>query len=549
MSDNENRRDYERWTDLVDRQAAGEQLSSEQLDFCERFGSQHPSCVREMEFLQELALLDVPPSPESGALVDAVLARISAEGMTDRSAGRSGNERTAGSNRKRATHTRRLIWLGSAAAAAAAFALGFVFVPRVPVSKRVAVAVPTASTRIELVYAAGEVKVDGVPVRGSSVLLGAGSAISVGRGSACVAMDPGIDMCAGENTAFRLSDVRSAWRRIDLDSGKLAVQLIPQPEGFHLSIVADGVWSTAVGTAFTVERSATEGVATTVMQGKVRVGNDHRHEQIVTAHQRAHMNDGASTLSGVSRSDESPEWALLGPAKLWTDPVSATLEVRGLPPSAAIWLDGQSVGPAPLSTLIPAGSHRLQALDGARTIGTREFVAEVGQLTVLSFDAPVPDRTPAPTVAPQAAHATRAITEAPTVEAPTAAPMSAATMLGEARRLMRAGQFRETAAQYEALRVAYPTSPEAQAVLVSLAELQIDRFEQPSAALLNVARYLSGENTALAEEALKVRIRALRMLGDRSQEAEAIDEFLIAHPRSFQSAGLARRLAEIRTTR
>lgn len=549
MSDNESRREYERWTDLVDRQAAGEQLSSEQVEFCERFGSEHPSCVRETEFLQELALLDVPPSPESRALVDAVLARISAEGMTERPT----SDRAADSNRQRAARVPRVIWLGGAAAAAAAVALAFVFVPREPVLKRSATVVPTPSTRIELVYAAGEVKVDGVPVRGSSVLLGAGSAISVGHGSACVAMDPGIDVCAGENTSFRLSDVRSAWRRIDLYAGKLAVQLIPQPEGFHLSIVADGVWSTAVGTAFTVERSATEGVETTVLQGKVRVGSDRRHEQIVTAHQRARVNGGASTLSGVSRSDESPEWALLGPAKLWTDPVSATLELRGLPPSAAIWLDGQSIGPAPLSTLIPAGSHRLQALDGAKTIGTREFVAEVGQLTVLSFDAPMPERAPTPTLAPQAAHATRVNAAVPLVDAPTPAPasvsVSATTMLGEARRLMRAGQFRETAAQYEALRVAYPASPEAQAVLVSLAELQIDRFEQPSAALLNVARYLSGENTALAEEALKVRIRALRMLGDRAQEAEAIDEFLSAHPRSFQSAGLARRLAEIRTTR
>jgi hypothetical protein len=81
--------------------------------------------------------------------------------------------------------------------------------------------------------------------------------------------------------------------------------------------------------------------------------------------------------------------------------------------------------------------------------------------------------------------------------------------------------------------------------LVSLAEVQLDRLGQPRQALDNLERYLGGGSGALVEEARRVRIRALRALGDREREKSAIDEFLHAHPRSFQAAALQRRLADL----
>ena len=52
-------------------------------------------------------------------------------------------------------------------------------------------------------------------------------------------------------------------------------------------------------------------------------------------------------------------------------------------------------------------------------------------------------------------------------------------MLAEAHKQMRASRFEQAAAQYQALRQAYPDSPEARTVLVSLAELQVDRLGSP----------------------------------------------------------------------
>jgi outer membrane protein assembly factor BamD (BamD/ComL family) len=121
----------------------------------------------------------------------------------------------------------------------------------------------------------------------------------------------------------------------------------------------------------------------------------------------------------------------------------------------------------------------------------------------------------------------------------------AGDVLAQARQLMRAERFEEAAKEYEALTRSYTDSPEARTVLVSLAEVQLDRLGQPRQALDNLERYLSGGNGALVEEARRVRIRALHALGEREREKSAIDEFLHAHPRSFQSAALQHRLADL----
>jgi hypothetical protein len=322
------------------------------------------------------------------------------------------------------------------------------------------------------------------------------------------------------------------------------------------------VWSTAIGTAFTVERTAASQVRTTVLNGKVRVGSDGGNEQLVAEHERSEVRGERATLAPISRSDESPEWALLGPAKLWSNPVSATLELRGVPAGSEVLLDGQAIGVAPLSSLIPAGMHRLQVRIDGRIAADREFVSEVGQVTALSFEGqllgaaepepqPEPEAAPRPAVGRAAKRSPATSLPAPPIALPEPAPAAeaatpaAADMLGDARRLMRAGRFRDAADRYQALREVYPHSPEAHTVLVSLAELQLDRLNRPAAALEAAELYLREGRGALAEEARQVRIRALRQLGRTADEADAIAEFLREHPRSFEASALRKRAAEL----
>jgi hypothetical protein len=295
-------------------------------------------------------------------------------------------------------------------------------------------------------------------------------------------------------------------------------------------------------------------VRTTVLHGKVRVGSDGGKEELVSEHQRAEVRGARATVAPIGRSDESPEWALLGPAKLWSNPVSATLELRGVPAGSEVLLDGQAIGVAPLSSLIPAGMHRLQIRIDGRIAASREFVSEVGQLTAISFEGQLLDAEPELVVKPSSrASSGIARAERPSVAVqPIALPEptvdtvpAAAEMLHDARRLMRAERFAEAAGRYQALRDAYPHSPEAHTVLVSLAELQLDRLHQPAAALDTLELYLREGRGALVEEARQVRIRALRSLGRIGAEADAIAEFLREHPRSFEAAALRQRAAEL----
>jgi hypothetical protein len=233
-----------------------------------------------------------------------------------------------------------------------------------------------------------------------------------------------------------------------------------------------------------------------------------------------------------------------------------------VPARAEIVLDAQMIGQGALSTVVPAGAHSLQVRMNGVAVAARDFTAQAGQLSVLSFSpielAPpvvVPATTNTPSVEPShTGHVTGArhhvegvadVESATQTEASAAMP-SAADMLAEAHKQMRASRFDQAAVQYQALRHAYPDSPEARTVLVSLAELQVDRLDMPELALRNLDRYLEGGNGALIEEARRVRIRALRALGNRSGETDAIEEFLAAHPKSFQAPALRQRLGELR---
>src|SRR5687768_2398679 len=100
-----------RWAELMDRRALGEALSAEELAYCERMSVEDASCRREVELLEELALLDAAPDAESGALVDATLARLSDESAAA--------ERAEVSQLKRTPRVPRLVWMSGAAAVAA----------------------------------------------------------------------------------------------------------------------------------------------------------------------------------------------------------------------------------------------------------------------------------------------------------------------------------------------------------------------------------------------------------------------------------------------
>jgi hypothetical protein len=544
---------YERWTTLMDRQAAGEQLTASDMAFCERFASEHPRCADELAVYAELADLDVTPNDASRALVDAALKRMEAE-----EAKRAFAE--LGDLRKRRVPT---LAIGSAVAALAAIFV--LYAHRAPKREdadlRAAQNLPLS--RVELVYASGDVSVSGQPATVGRTLLAQGSVIETKDGSACLVIDPEINVCLAAQSRLRLSQISGGARRLDLLLGRASTRLATQPEGMSLSIVADGIASTAVGTAFSVERGAQAGaVVTTVLNGKVRVGRQ-GDTRIVAAHERAVMLSERTDLTSVSRIEEAPSWALLGPTILWHDPVSATLDVHGEPAQAQASLDDQPIGVAPLSSLIPVGSHHLVVRDGERVLVEREFHVTAGETVEVSY-------VPAPSAVPAAlAIVTKAEERAPKLEARSAeqnakllgaaelvppmpedprlapGPQSAAQWLTQARKQMREGRFADAAASYLAIMQAFPNSETAHTVLVSLGQLQLVQLKDPQQAVASLDAYLE-HGGALAEEARVARIHALAQLRRVGDEASAIDDFLAKHPHSLDVPELRARLASLR---
>jgi hypothetical protein len=263
---------------------------------------------------------------------------------------------------------------------------------------------------------------------------------------------------------------------------------------------------------------------------------------------------------------------------LWHDPVAATLEVRGDPVAAEVWLDEQWVGVTPLSTLLPVGEHHLTVSKAGKELSNRELRLHAGESIEVDYrpappTAATPHSRPGPVQSKHAAHVTvlagllhghaeaSEASPAPLRSEYTAREASVSReheasatrelvettngsdLLRRARQAVRAGHFSEAARSYENLVNSYAGSDEAQAALVLLGQLRLTRLNDPHGALEALNSYLR-TGGSLEIEAQIARIDALHALKRSAEETTAIDDFLQQHPRSFEAKALrARRSA------
>jgi hypothetical protein len=398
---------------------------------------------------------------------------------------------------------------------------------------------------VELVYASGDVRVEDKPVKVGDLLLAVGNTVRVEKGSACMAIDPGIDICLADHSRVRVSQIDAEQQRLDLLAGRVTAKLEKQPEGSRFSVVANGAWVTAVGTAFTVELSPdSKQVQATVLSGKVSVSGK-RDRRVVRAHQRAVFRGSQSRVEPVVRASESRHWALVRHIDLWQGPSTSVLDLSRAPVGAEVMLNGRFIGAAPLSSLIPAGDHRLELRLGGELLLHRPLSAQAGNVALSDLDLEtaireVPDQTE-----PAAGGAGTGAVQPGPEKRPASDEVTAGQLMGVARKLMRQGRWAEAAFAYRELRQVHAGSPEAHTVLVPLGQLQLDHLQQPDQARDLFERYLKNGGGALAQEARHSRIRALRRLGHRQQEIEAIEDFLERHPDSFEAEALRQRLQDL----
>ncbi len=525
-------RDYERWTELQDRQATGATLSAAERDFCAQMIANHPLCAREDTLLSELARLEGESDAGAREREDAVLAAIWNETPITTHDDATVIAAAAPSR------VRTWVKLGATLVAAAAVALAVgAGITRLRDGQEVAKVEPQPS-RVELVYSSGNVQID-TRQAAFGQLLSEGSVVRVSEGAACLAIDPGIDVCLGKESTLRITRTKVADRRVDLLEGSATAAIDPQPSGARFSIVASGVWSTAVGTAFSVAHDKNGHVDTVVLSGKVLVGAEGK-QQIVSAHQQAKSLGDKATVSPIARSQEAPYWAAIKTTELWRDPKTSTLVIEDADTHAALWLNGEEIGVSPLSSLIPAGEHRLTGVFQDGTSIERTFLVAAGKSWTFDLGAAYAEAL--------AADAFRnRVVAAPLPSIKQAQPVTteitpASELLALARQQLRQQDWNGAAATYRQVRALHGESAEGKTVLVSLAQLSLERLNQPSAALHDLDTYLALGGGALTQEARYLRIAALRAIGKTAVAQDAARAFLDDYPTSFQATTLRNEL-------
>jgi len=462
--------EYERWAELADRQAIGEILTDSEHRFLESFAATDPLALAEETLLGSLSTLE-PFADELGnrALADAAVRRVT-------EARREGVRRS------------RMLWLGAGALAAAA---AIAVLIRKPASVE---PVAQAESVVEYVAPAAAARTAaGALLQGARVT--GGTEIEAIGGPVCVAVEPKIHACLASGSKIRLSQIGVAARRVDLVTGRVAVALFPLPRGERFSVVTGGVWSTAVGTAFTVERLANGTVETIVHEGKVAVGPEHGGE-LVTAHKIGLSHGGGTAIASLEAHGrtETPEWAALASV------AHRAIEAEPVPSKAPEAPVAEATG-EPVQPTEPKGAS-----------------------------------TPS-----------RGVTSAPSRSKAEPAPVVTTTapeLLASARRALREQRWSDAADAYARIVSDFPSSPEAHTVLVPLARVELERVGRPGAALEHVKAYLA-VGGSLDVEAELLRIRAYRALGKSEDEARSIDAFLAAHPNNLEAEQLRTRRAAL----
>lgn len=522
----------ERWAALVERKVLGETLSPEDEAWFSQMERSDPECGLEAAFLDELSdAVDGGSDPHAAALARAALAQLDAGPVQP--------ETTAEPPQR----SRRGLWIAGVVAAASAVILAVVL-PGTPTERDTPEHSPTAAPMIaSLGLAAGEVYVDGRPASEVDVGLGERSTIAVGDASeACLALDGTIEVCLAPSTTATLRDLGTSAPWVAVGHGHAVARLEPQQQGRTFSLGTETVRATAIGTIFALDvQPERDEVVASVLQGRVQVEVAGEaielgpHETVVVVGETMKRGTLASAdeMADLARSGRSPGTL--------ADPRGRVV-VDCTPPGADVIVDGMSLGPSPVSAMLPVGAHRIElVVDGRVRLHetvTVDAEAEVRRKFALPVDAVAE-------TGGEVENETESESESGTEPEARAVPeATAAEMIAEARRLRTVGQWSKAARAYVRLRKAHPKSAEAHAALVSLGDLQLDKLGKARAAAKSYERYLA-KGGALALEARTGRVRAYRAMGDSEREAEAIRSLLAAHPSSGRAPALRRRLVDL----
>jgi ferric-dicitrate binding protein FerR (iron transport regulator) len=118
-------------------------------------------------------------------------------------------------------------------------------------------------------------------------------------------------------------------------------------------------------------------------------------------------------------------------------------------------------------------------------------------------------------------------------------------LLSEIRRARAARDWPKVSALYEALTRGHRGEEAAEAAMVSLGQVRLEKLGDPASALRWFDAYLVGGGRTLRPEALQGRAEALRSLGKSCDERRALAAYCESFPNELFAGGARRRLAAL----
>ncbi len=523
--------DFERWEEIVDREALGEPISAADATFRRNFERKHPLCARESTAWD--AMLGTLAHAHSSdldtgrqQLIDSVLAGVDREQVPATATVVSFSRR------------RRGVWAAACVAAAASLAIAVwpdddavqtvastqnlaspspqaavsPPAPERPVPLPAVTPAPTFEPpRVTFVGRADSVGVVGSPL--------AHNRLETSDADLCfVYQQPFAAVCVSEGSRFSLHE-NAEGRRIELEAGRVVANLDKLPEGKSFVVQSPTTSATAIGTIFEVTH-ADVGSRVAVLEGEVGV----QQSDAAPIHVHANMMLRHGEAAPVATTDVGWSQARAQLGELWRGHGAEALVGLQLPrPDKAdsVLLDDLALGSSALAIATPAGNHQL-TVRGRGSSASQSLALEAGRpLRVAQL----------PSLAQQ-----------PVSKKHGTSPQAAlADLKAQARTARASRDWSRAAALLKKLIETAPNSATAQTARVQLGDLLLRHLANPSGALSAYRGYLEHGGT-LALEARHGEIQALRALGRSAAEKAAIQRFLTAFPNSLEAKTLRKRL-------
>jgi hypothetical protein len=336
------RRDRIDWDRLQDRWASGEPLSADEEARRRARAAADPAARRELEALAAMAgLLDRGEAEVAGeTMVERVLERAGVDArhkilyLRRRESKTAG--RTVGADAPLPAPKRTIARSAFAGMAAVLTLLAAVYAGRAFESWRHETtatsrpAPPEAEAR--LASASGEVQIapssagsaaptETAPTQGR--LLRTGDRLRTGKGSACLRMQPAIDVCLGPDSDVEIGSLRSPQLQIVVARGVAVAALAPRAAGQSFALVGGDVVAVAHGTVYALDRTSAVSVDVVVLAGTVAVQAPGQAgvPEMVPAHTRWRSQ---TATRAVLRSDEEGAFAALLAPGAPDQPVAST---------------------------------------------------------------------------------------------------------------------------------------------------------------------------------------------------------------------------------